>query len=234
MQCHTASPGCDPFENVVWKIAATLSRLQCFNSYYTGTGFPQLQTISNHYKRALKHALHAWFLACDLPKPLSNSFFKWEKMFCDAWCSVSVCTLLCVVSLSQTRINLCMHPANERQLYTVTLSLIGWAHTQNDPWSNNQINLLQDLHYGNNWFMNLWLRPQEKEKVYFLFILVTQQSISIGSAIRCISALVNAYLVSGWYHVTQWASLLMTAVTMALCQDGIVLYVLAISQHWFR
>ena len=28
---------------------------------------------------------------------------------------------------------LCMHPANERWLYNVTSSLIGWAHSQNDP-----------------------------------------------------------------------------------------------------
>ena len=28
---------------------------------------------------------------------------------------------------------LCMCPANERQRYNVTLSLIGWAHTQNYP-----------------------------------------------------------------------------------------------------
>ena len=28
---------------------------------------------------------------------------------------------------------LCMHPSNERRRYIVTLSLIGWAHTQNDP-----------------------------------------------------------------------------------------------------
>ena len=28
---------------------------------------------------------------------------------------------------------LCMRPANERWCYTVTPSLIGWAHTQNDP-----------------------------------------------------------------------------------------------------
>ena len=27
---------------------------------------------------------------------------------------------------------LCMHPANQRQCYIVTSSLIGWAHTQND------------------------------------------------------------------------------------------------------
>ena len=29
---------------------------------------------------------------------------------------------------------LCMRPANERRRYIVTSSLIGWAHTQNDPW----------------------------------------------------------------------------------------------------
>ena len=28
----------------------------------------------------------------------------------------------------------CMRPANERRRYTVTSSLIGWAHKQNDPW----------------------------------------------------------------------------------------------------
>ena len=30
---------------------------------------------------------------------------------------------------------LCMRPANERRRYTVTPPVIGWAHTQNDPWS---------------------------------------------------------------------------------------------------
>ena len=29
---------------------------------------------------------------------------------------------------------LCMRPSNERWRYSVTPSLIGWAHTQNDPW----------------------------------------------------------------------------------------------------
>ena len=32
-----------------------------------------------------------------------------------------------------TGIILCIRPANERRRYNVT-SLIGWAHTQNDPW----------------------------------------------------------------------------------------------------
>ena len=31
-------------------------------------------------------------------------------------------------------INLCMCPANERWCNVVTPSLIGWVHTQNDPW----------------------------------------------------------------------------------------------------
>ena len=40
-----------------------------------------------------------------------------------------------------TGIILCMRPANERQRYNVTLSLIGWVHAQND----NDISF--DSHY---------------------------------------------------------------------------------------
>ena len=36
---------------------------------------------------------------------------------------------------SNTEIILCMGSANERRCYVVTSFLIGWAHTQNDPWS---------------------------------------------------------------------------------------------------
>ena len=32
-----------------------------------------------------------------------------------------------------------MGSANKRQHYIVTLSIIGWAHTQNDPWSTSSI-----------------------------------------------------------------------------------------------
>ena len=28
---------------------------------------------------------------------------------------------------------LCMHPSNDRLCYNITSSLIGWAHSQNDP-----------------------------------------------------------------------------------------------------
>ena len=44
------------------------------------------------------------------------------------------------VSLSMRRWNpgivLCMRSANERRRYNVTSPLIGWAHTQNDPWKS--------------------------------------------------------------------------------------------------
>ena len=36
---------------------------------------------------------------------------------------------------------LCMHSADERQHYIVTTSLIGWAHTQKDPWFSMMIQL---------------------------------------------------------------------------------------------
>ena len=36
----------------------------------------------------------------------------------------------------KSKINLGMGSANERRRYNVTSSLIGWAHTQNDPWKS--------------------------------------------------------------------------------------------------
>ena len=44
----------------------------------------------------------------------------------DGWKQVPVVNTVGII--------LCMHPANERWRYSVTPSLIGWAHTQNDPW----------------------------------------------------------------------------------------------------
>ena len=41
--------------------------------------------------------------------------------------------ILGVISLPNTRSILCMSSASERWRYNVTLSLIGWVHTQNDP-----------------------------------------------------------------------------------------------------
>ena len=38
-----------------------------------------------------------------------------------------------------TGIILWMRPANERRRYNVTSSLIGWAHTQNNPWIQHEV-----------------------------------------------------------------------------------------------
>ena len=46
-------------------------------------------------------------------------------------------------------INLCMHPANERWCYSVTPSLIGRAHIQNDPWFGSTVQITPKWR---NWF----------------------------------------------------------------------------------
>ena len=63
-----------------------------------------------------------------------------------------------------TGINLCMHPANERRRYIVTSSLIGWAHTQNDPWRQvhwgpvgDQLGTVSVTSWGQ--FYKWWLTP---------------------------------------------------------------------------
>ena len=43
------------------------------------------------------------------------------------------CHDMCLHFNNYAGIILCMRPANERRRYNVTSSLIGWAHTQNDP-----------------------------------------------------------------------------------------------------
>ena len=56
------------------------------------------------------------------------SFTTHPHMLCTMYCSpYGYCNKPCA------GIILCMSPANERWCYIVMLSLIGWAHTQNDP-----------------------------------------------------------------------------------------------------
>ena len=47
--------------------------------------------------------------------------------------NISSKSLLGLVKAQKFLRCLCMHPANDRWCYNVTSSLIGWAHTQNDP-----------------------------------------------------------------------------------------------------
>ena len=46
-----------------------------------------------------------------------------------------------------TGIILCMRPANERRRYNVTSSLIGWVHSQDDPWTYKQFPLKLRVHW---------------------------------------------------------------------------------------
>ena len=58
---------------------------------------------------------------------------------------------------THTRIILCVRPANERR-YIVTSSLIGWAHTQNDPYTYKTLTHLPLVPHigvselGQHWF----------------------------------------------------------------------------------
>ena len=45
---------------------------------------------------------------------------------------------------------LCMHPANKRRRYYVMSSVIGWAHTQNDPCGIGAVDVLPCYVMGNN------------------------------------------------------------------------------------
>ena len=50
-----------------------------------------------------------------------------------------------IIIIAQAGIILCMHPANEIWLYSVTPSLIGWAHTQSDSCTSIKIVLKKNV-----------------------------------------------------------------------------------------
>ena len=75
------------------------------------------------------------------------------------WCPVSlrrqvIISMVLTMLNKQAGIILCMRPANERRRYSVTSSLIGWAHAQNAPWTGGWVGL---------WGF-LWWAPSAKRK----------------------------------------------------------------------
>ena len=64
---------------------------------------------------------------------------------------------------SITGIYLCMRSANERWRYIVTLSLIGWAHTQNDH-CNNHMTCPTHEHPWTPVFYSLWVGVNELDE----------------------------------------------------------------------
>ena len=57
---------------------------------------------------------------------------------CTEW-TLNIAVLYVISKYDKAGIILCMGPANERWHYTVMPSLIGWAHTQNDPWQGQTL-----------------------------------------------------------------------------------------------
>ena len=72
-------------------------------------------------------------------------------------------------SCANAEIILYMHAANERRCYIVTLSLIGWTHTRNDPW--NVTYLLCVIVRFTGEFINL-IQWSEKRMTFFLHCLL--------------------------------------------------------------
>ena len=76
------------------------------------------------------------------PQPLAKPRHQWDptrfpwNLASPIWQLLRSVTLL-VLHVFNTRITLCKGSANDRRHYNVTSSLIGWAHTQNDPFSMN-------------------------------------------------------------------------------------------------
>ena len=58
---------------------------------------------------------------------------------------------------------LCMCPANGRPRYTVTSSIIGWTHTQNDPWT---------LHTAQQWWKQTIYPPLNYQKTPYFLVLM--------------------------------------------------------------
>ena len=90
-------------------------------------------------------------------------------------CNVMIIeSLLTLPSRSTTMpgIILCMCPANERRRYNVTSSLIGWAHTQNDPWMplTHLWHSRNGQHIAENIFQYIYM----KEKIFYLSMTFTE------------------------------------------------------------
>ena len=61
---------------------------------------------------------------------------------------------LCSTVRVHKGIILCMHPANDRWRYTVTLSLIGWGHTQNDQCAYRIVCIFQGINCTSSYHLS--------------------------------------------------------------------------------
>ena len=80
-----------------------------------------LQNFSGFWLGAFSGVDQLWGLTWCLFSSLSQSNFLLKSSFAINW--------------EASEIILCLGSANERRRYAVMPSLIGWSHTQNDPWA---------------------------------------------------------------------------------------------------
>ena len=69
-----------------------------------------------------------WFKSTKIILPVYDFMERWPHLI-----AIQGEVFLGNFLLTGTRFILWMHPANERRRYNVKSSLIGWAHSQNDP-----------------------------------------------------------------------------------------------------
>ena len=86
---------------------------------------------------------------------------------------------------------LCMHPANGRRHYNVMSSVIGWVHSQNDPWlliikitfvlstvPAPMIYHIYDIYYNNMYEYILWYCSRLPKKSHNIFCLCKDKQIA--------------------------------------------------------
>ena len=92
-----------------------------------------------------------------------------------------------------------MRPANERWCYSVTPSLIGWMHTQNDPrvWGSNQY-CFMNKNCGSSDFSFMM---EKTTKIFPIVVYVSQPM--MPQAISCIAGIVlwKCPANERWHHI---------------------------------
>ena len=104
---------------------------------------------------------------------------RWLDMY-------SNCSWLQVSDFQSAGIILCMGSANERRRYNVTSSLIGWVHSQNDPW--------------------VWEQPPscQYDWIVYMFCDMDESDIGIGPLLDVVLVLISIKEKQLWYASLFW------------------------------
>ena len=130
-------------ENVVWKMEAMLSRPQCVNVMTkTMDEVNNCSSILICINENINFMIYHSILFCVICGWVIHLLGSWggadrhQAIICirdKQFSHIFVPSFVRCVHVSPGII-LCMCPVNGRRRYNVMSSLIGWTHTQNDPW----------------------------------------------------------------------------------------------------